>query len=254
MIKPKVSIITVVLNGQDTIEDCIKSVCGQSYPDIEYIIIDGVSKDGTLDIIKKYESKLNKIISEPDQGIYDAMNKGIGLATGDIIGILNSDDIYIDSEVIGSVVSAMQNKNTDTCYGDLQYVKREDTTKIVRYWKSGYFSKNKFKYGWMPPHPTFFVRKKIYERYGDFNKNFFIAADYELMLRFLYKHEVSTVYIPRVLVKMRTQGSSRPGLYNTVRMICEEYEIWKSNGLFSSKISIVFAIVFKRLRKLKQFF
>lgn len=245
----KVSIITVVLNGGQTIEDCIKGIYCQNYPNIEHIIIDGGSSDDTLGIIKKYQSNIACLISEPDHGIYYAMNKGIGLATGDIIGILNCDDIYVDKYVISDTVAAMLQNNVDTCYGDLQYVKREDISQIVRYWRSGTFSKNRFKYGWMPPHPTFFVKKIIYEKYGLFNTDLITVADYELMLRFLYKYNVSTVYIPRVLIKMRTQGNSRPGLRNTLRMMREEYRAWKSDNLNPNIVTFIL----KRLIKLRQF-
>jgi glycosyltransferase len=245
----KVSIITVVLNGKQTIEDCIKSIRCQKYPNIEHIVIDGGSSDGTLEIIKKYQSNIACLVSEPDRGIYDAMNKGIRLATGDIVGILNCDDMYVDDHVIDDVVAAMLQNGVDTCYGDLQYVKRENTARVVRYWHSDSFSKNKFKYGWMPPHPTFFVKKIVYEKYGFFNTDLAIAADYELMLRFLYRNGVSTVYIPKVLVKMRTQGNSRPGLCNTLRMMREEYRAWKLNGLNPN----ITTFILKRLAKLRQF-
>jgi glycosyltransferase involved in cell wall biosynthesis len=226
----KVSIITVVYNGKNTIEDCIKSVAGQTYPNIEHIIIDGGSTDGTVEVIKRYKDKFSYWVSEPDNGIYDAMNKGIKAATGDIIGILNSDDMYADNSVIESVVRTITENNVDSCYGDLVYVDRDDTAKIKRQWKAGKYKKERFKTGWMPPHPAFFVKKEMYKRYGYLNLNFPLAADYELMLRFLYKHEVSAAYIPKVLVKMRAGGTSKPGLY-TVRAIIENYRAWKVNGL-----------------------
>jgi len=218
----KVSIITVVYNGKNTIEDCLKSVANQTYPLIEHIIIDGGSTDGTLDVIKKYKNKIAKVISEPDKGIYDAMNKGLRSADGDIIGILNSDDMYADNSVIESVVSTITDNNVDSCYGDLVYVDRDDTAKIKRQWKAGEYKKEKFKKGWMPPHPAFFVKKEMYERYGYLNLDFPLAADYELMLRFLYRYGITTAYIPKVLVKMRAGGTSRPGLY-TIKATIENY-------------------------------
>ena len=245
----KVSIITVVLNSQSTIEDCLKSIYFQDYPELEHIIIDGGSNDGTLEIIKKYQSKVACLISESDRGIYDAMNKGIRLATGDIIGILNSDDLYVDQYVISDVVTTILKNKVDSCYGDLQYVKKENISRVVRYWRSKSFVKNKFKYGWMPPHPTFFVKKTIYEKHGFFNPALTITADYELMLRFLYKYDVSTMYIPRILVKMRTQGKSSPGLFNTARNMYEEYSAWKLNSLTPS----ISTFILKRLVKLQQF-
>jgi len=217
----KVSIITVVYNGKNTIEDCLKSVANQTYPLIEHIIIDGGSTDGTLDVIKKYKNKIAKVISEPDKGIYDAMNKGLRSADGDIIGILNSDDMYADNSVIESVESTITDNNVDSCDGDLVYVDRDDTAKIKRQWKAGEYKKEKFKKGWMPPHPAFFVKKEMYERYGYLNLDFPLAADYELMLRFLYRYGITTAYIPKVLVKMRAGGTSRPGL--SIKATIENY-------------------------------
>ena len=226
----RVSIITVVYNGKNTIEDCIKSVAGQTHPHLEHIIIDGGSTDETVWVIRKHEDKIAYWVSEPDKGIYDAMNKGIKAASGDIIGILNSDDFYADEVVIEEVVRAITENKVDSCYGDLVYVNIDDTARIVRQWKSGEYKKEKFKKGWMPPHPTFFCKKSTYEKYGLLDLNFPLAADYELMLRFLYKHGVSAAYIPKVMVKMRAGGTSRPGLY-TIRALIENCRAWKVNGL-----------------------
>jgi len=226
----KISIITAVFNGAETIEDCMKSVDRQTYHNIEHIIIDGGSEDGTIEVIERYRDKIAKVISETDNGIYDAMNKGLRLATGDIIGILNSDDIYADHAVIADVVKCVEERKVDTCYGDIMYVEREDVNKVIRYWKSDDFYKERLRRGWMPPHPAFFVKRSIYERYGLLNLDFPLAADYELMIRFLYKYDVSTTYIPRVLVKMRMGGTSKPGMY-TLGAIRENYRAWKVNGL-----------------------
>jgi len=226
---PLISVITVVFNSKNTIESAIKSVLNQSYENIEYIIIDGGSTDGTVDIIKKYKDKIAYWISEADNGIYDAMNKGIKSATGDIVGFLNSDDVYADGEVIEKVAKTIWEKEVDSCYGDLVYIDKNG--KIVRLWKSKDFSLEKFKRGWMPPHPTFFVKKEIYEKYGGFNLNFPIAADYELMLRFLYKFKISTTYIPEILVKMRIGGKSNKSLNNIIKANIECYKAWKINGL-----------------------
>jgi len=176
------------------------------------------------------------------------MNKGVRAASGDIIGVLNSDDIYADESVIETVVNAISDNNSLSCYGDLVYVERQNPEKIVRYWKANQFSKDRFKKGWMPPHPTFFVKREVYEKYGLFNLDFPLAADYELMLRFLYKHEISTTYIPKVLVKMRTGGTSKPGAY-TINAIKENYKAWKVNGLTPNPIT--FAL--KPLSKILQF-
>jgi glycosyltransferase involved in cell wall biosynthesis len=199
----KVSIITVSYNSQDTIEDTINSVLAQSYKDIEYIIVNGKSTDNTLDIVNKYRDKISNIISEPDKGIYDAMNKGIRLATGDIVGILNSDDLYVDSKVISKIVKNIEKNKADCCWGNLVYVDKSDTNKIIRNWKSCEYKESLFKVGWAPPHPTFFVKKWIYEKYGLFDLNFPISADYEIMLRFLEKYKIKSCYIPEILVKMR---------------------------------------------------
>lgn len=244
----RVSIITVVYNGAENIEDSIRSVIGQTHDDIEYVIIDGGSTDGTLDIIKRYDQNIARVISEPDNGIYDAMNKGLEVASGDVVGILNSDDLYADRTVIENVVEYFSERNVDSCYGDLVYVDRHNTNVPVRHWKSGEFLKQRFRSGWMPPHPTFFVRRDVYKKYGFLNIEFPLAADYELMLRFLYKHEVSTTYIPKVLVKMRTGGTSTPGLY-TVRAVAENYKAWKVNDLNPNPITFVL----KPLSKLLQY-
>jgi len=226
----KISIITVVYNGKNTIEDCLRSVRNQTYPSIEHIIIDGGSTDGTVEVIKRYEDRIVYWISEPDKGIYDAINKGIRESTGDIIGILHSDDFYTDENVINDVVKAISANKVDSCYGDIIYVDRKDTNKVTRYWRAGEYDREKFRKGWMPPHPTFFCKRSIYEKYGLLNLDFPLAADYELMLRFLYKYQVSATYIPRILVKMRTHGTSRPGKY-TLGAIIENYRAWKVNNL-----------------------
>ncbi len=246
----KISIITPVFNRADTVEDCIRSVLNQRYNDIEYIIVDGGSTDGTLEVINKYRERISKIISEPDNGIYDAMNKGIKNSTGDVIGFLNSDDIYADENVISDVMKIFKNKNVDSVYGDLVYVDKYDTSKIIRMWKSGEYKKGSFKKGWMPPHPTFFVKREVYEKFGCFNLNFKIAADYELMLRFLEKNNISTFYLDRVLVKMRWGGNSNRNLYQILKANLECYRAFKHNGI---KVS-PFIVFYKPISKIKQFF
>ncbi len=245
----KISIITAVFNSRQFIESALKSVLSQTYQNVEYIVIDGGSTDGTLEIINKYRDKIAKFISEPDKGIYDAMNKGIKLATGEIIGFLNSDDFYDDNNAIETVVKEMENKKADVCWGDLVYVDKDDIPKIIRFWKSSEYKKGKFKKGWMPPHPTFFVRKRVYEKYGLFNLDFKIAADYELMLRFLEKYKVSSCYIPKVLVKMRVGGKSNRFI-NIIKANFEAYRAWKINSL---KIN-PFRILLKPLSKISQYF
>ncbi|WP_198018167.1 glycosyltransferase family 2 protein [Hippea jasoniae] len=245
-----VSIITVVYNNKDTIKDAIESVLNQTYENIEYIVIDGASTDGTVDIVKSYGNRIDKFISKKDNGIYDAMNKGINLASGDIIGILNSDDFYVDSKVIEKVVEVFKDKNVDSVYGDLVYVDKDDTDKIIRYWKSKEYKEGLFKKGWHPAHPTFFVKKEIYNKYGVFNLDFKIAADYELMLRFLEKYKITTSYLPEVLVKMRIGGKSNISIKNIIKANIECYKAWCINGLSPP----FFLPVFKITRKLSQFF
>jgi glycosyltransferase involved in cell wall biosynthesis len=227
----KVSIITIVYNNSETITDAIESVLEQTYPDIEYIVVDGQSTDGTVEIVKSYGNRVSKFVSEPDGGLYDAINKGISLATGDVIGFLHSDDIFYASDVIDKVVKAFKEYNTDSIYADLLYVHKSDTDHVVRNWVSGNYNCNNFLLGWMPPHPTFYVRKSCYEKHGLYNTTFKSAADYELMLRYLYKHHVSTTYLPEKLIKMRVGGKSNVSLKNRIRANNEDYRAWIINDL-----------------------
>lgn len=227
----RVSIITVCYNSEKTISDCIKSVALQSYSNIEHIIVDGKSTDKTLEIINSLGSKITHLISEEDKGIYDAINKGIILAQGDVIGILNSDDFYATKDVIKDVVTRFLTEKTDSIYGDIVYVSNKNINHIRRYWRAGSYKDEKFFYGWMPPHPTFFVRKKIYDTYGLYNTNFKIAADYEFMLRMLHKHKITTTYIPKVLVKMRMGGISNVHFKNRILANQEDRKAWQINGL-----------------------
>ncbi|ADR19873.1 glycosyltransferase family 2 protein [Calditerrivibrio nitroreducens] len=245
----KISIITPVLNAVDTIEDCIKSVQTQTYKNLEHIIIDGGSTDGTLEKIKKLFNDKMIVVSEPDEGIYDALNKGIKLASGEIIGILHSSDFYYNDKVLEMVAEVFLNYDVDSCYGDLTYVDKFDTSKIIRYWRSGYYKHGLFRLGWHPPHPTFFVKKQVYEKYGLYNTSFKIAGDYELMLRFLEKYNISTYYIPYILVNMRIGGKSNQSLKNIIFMTLEDYKAWKANQLRGG----VLAILFKKLSKVSQF-
>ncbi|MCB0410170.1 MAG: glycosyltransferase [Flavobacteriales bacterium] len=247
--KPKVSIITVCYNSSKTIEDTIQSVIKQTYYNIEYIIVDGLSTDNTLEIVNQYKDKITKIVSEKDNGLYDAINKGIGLASGDIIANLNSDDFYIDSNVIADVVTKMEEDNSDTLYADLYYVDAVDTNKVTRNWVSGPYKKGMFFKGWMPPHPTFFVRKKVYDQYGKFNLELKSAADYEIMLRFIHKHECSISYLPRVIVRMRVGGVSNVSIVNRLKANREDKKAWELNGLKPKP----YTLIFKPLSKILQF-
>lgn len=244
----KVSIITAVFNNASTIAHCIESVLAQTYGDIEHIVVDGGSVDGTVNIIRKYEGKISKWVSEPDDGTYHALNKGIGMATGDIIGILHSDDIFAHDRVVEKVVSGMA--DFEGCYGDLTYVSRDNPRRIVRYWKSRPYVNGLFKKGWMPPHPTLFVKRNIYDRFGLFNTDFRIAADYELMLRFIEREKISTCYIPEVLVKMRMGGASNRSLRNLLLKTSEDYKAWKTTGLKRK----YYTIPLKIISKMPQFF
>lgn len=245
----KVSIITVCYNSAETIDNTIRSVISQDYNNIEYIIVDGQSTDNTLHIIEKYKNQIAKIISEKDEGIYYAINKGIAAATGDIIAILHADDFYTNNQVIYSVVKTFNQKQSDTVYGDLQYVDRIDTQKIMRHWKSGEYKDDLFVKGWMPPHPAFFVRKSCYEKYGGYNTYFKSAADYELMLRFLHKYKCTTAYLPEVLVKMRVGGKSNITLWNRIKANREDKKAWLINGLTPGMLTFIL----KPLSKIRQF-
>ena len=245
----KVSIITVTFNSENTVNDTLLSIQGQDYGNIEHIIIDGASKDKTLDIVKSYKH-VTKIISEQDKGIYDAMNKGLRLATGDIIGILNSDDFYSSNQIISQIVNCFNENRTDTVYGDLEYVDSKNTDKVVRTWLSGNYKKKNFYYGWMPPHPTFFVRKELYLKYGMFNTNFKMAADYEFMLRLLFKNNISTSYLSKIIVKMRVGGLSNSNLKNRLRANNEDSKAWKINNLKPK----FYTFLLKPTLKIKQYF
>ncbi len=244
----RVSIITVCFNSASTVADTIKSVQSQNYPNIEHIIIDGKSKDNTLDIIKS-SGHGGPLISERDNGIFYAMNKGIQIATGDIIGILNSDDFYTDQKAIDDVVEQFKRVNCDAVYADLNYIDAKHNEKIIRKWRSGRYKYTKFNYGWMPPHPTVFVRKEIYDKYGYFNTELRSAADYELMLRFLYKNRIKTHYVPRVLVNMRAGGNSGQSIKHRLKAHLEDYKAWKMNG----NIPHWYTMLLKPLRKVLQY-
>jgi glycosyltransferase involved in cell wall biosynthesis len=244
----KISIITATYNSASTVRDTLTCIASQQYLNIEHIIVDGVSKDNTLAIVGEF-SHIAKTISEKDKGIYDAMNKGVQLATGEVIGILNSDDFYTNSEVLSKVATAFDDPAVDAVYGDLQYVKADNTDVVTRTWKSGMFKRKNLYYGWMPPHPTFFVRRKVYEKCGLFNTTLRSAADYELMLRVLLKFDTRVQYIPEVLVKMRGGGMSNASFKNRLRANKEDAMAWKLNGLKP----YFFTMWFKPLRKVLQF-
>jgi glycosyltransferase len=244
----KISIITATYNSAATVRDTLACIAGQQYPNIEHIIVDGVSKDNTLAIVNEF-SHVTKTISEKDKGIYDAMNKGVQLSTGHVIGILNSDDFYTSSLVLSKVAAAFEDPAVEAVYGDLQYVKSDNVQVITRTWKSGTFKRKFLYYGWMPPHPTFFVRRHIYEKCGLFNTTLRSSADYELMLRVLLKYNARVQYIPEVLVKMRAGGMSNASVKNRLRANKEDAMAWKLNNLKP----YFFTMWLKPLRKVLQF-
>lgn len=246
----KISIITVVYNGAATIGDCIRSVLGQDFCNKEYIIIDGASKDGTMQIVSGFSDQIQIVRSEPDAGIYDAMNKGIALATGDVIGILNADDMYADGQVLSRVAASFADPDCEGSYSDLVYVDAPTAQRITRKWIAGTYRPQSFLWGWMPPHPTLFLRKEVYEKYGSFRLDMGSAADYELMLRILYKHEIKTKYIPEILVKMRAGGVSNLSLANRLKANRNDRHAWEVNGLQP----FPFTLWLKPLRKIHQFF
>ena len=244
----KISIITATYNSARTIRDTLKSVAAQDSGDIEHLIVDGLSKDETLSIVKEFDH-VAAVLSEKDDGIYDAMNKGVRAATGDIIGILNSDDFYVNESVLSKVKKQFEDPAIDAVYGDLQYVDASNTGRIIRNWKAGSFSPRKFYYGWMPPHPSFFVRRQVYDRVGLFNTSLRSAADYEIMLRILVKNKCRAAYLPEVLVKMRSGGMSNATLKNRIRANQEDRLAWKLNELKP----YFFTLYMKPIRKIGQF-
>jgi glycosyltransferase involved in cell wall biosynthesis len=246
----KVSLITVVYNGESYIETCLRSIASQDYKDIEYIIMDGGSKDRTLEITERYRDYVTVIVSEPDKGLYDAMNKGIARATGDIVGILNSDDFYAHPGIISRVVQEFLDKQVDTVFGDLVFVSPENLKKVVRYYSPKHFRVSWFEKGDMPPHPTFFVKRTLYEKYGTFDTQYKIVSDFELMLRFLHKHHSTWSYIPEVLVHMRTGGISTRGfsskikLNSEMRAACAAHDVKTSMAkIYSKYFTKIFQLV-----------
>jgi glycosyltransferase len=227
---PSISLITPVFNCADTLAHNLRSIAAQTRP-CQHVIVDGASTDGTLDVIRREAPGDAIVISEPDRGMYDAINKGLQHATGDVIGILNADDYYPDETVLQQVARVFEDPAIDACYGDLLYVDRNDTDKVVRNWKSGDYDRKKFYNGWMPPHPTFFVRKRLYEQHGGYRLDLGSAADYEMMLRLLLRHEARAAHIPHVLVHMRNDGMSNASLKNRLRANRFDREAWRVNGV-----------------------
>jgi glycosyltransferase involved in cell wall biosynthesis len=244
----KISIITAVYNNQTEIRNAVDSVLAQSYPNIEYIVVDGASNDGTTEIIQSYGGKITRFISEPDKGIYDALNKGLNLATGEIVGILHSDDIFFSNDTLTHVAATFVRTGCDAVYGDLLYVSKADTSNVVRFWKSSPFDATKFKTGWMPAHPTLFMKKEVYEQYGLFDLRYRIASDYDLMLRTLGSGQLHAEYVPEVITRMRVGGASNKSFKNIWRKSKEDYLALKRN-----KMGGFWTLAFKNLSKVSQF-
>ena len=247
---PTISIITVIYQNFVLVRDAITSVLEQTYADVQYIVIDGGSNDGSLEVIKSFGNKISIVVSEPDEGIYDAMNKGLALATGDVIGFLNADDFYANPNVLNQVSQAFKNTGCEVLYADLDYVSRTNKEQVVRKWRSGAFNRHSFKLGWMPPHPTFFAKKEIYGRLGGYNKQLQTAADYELMLRFCYFNQTKVSYLPQVIVKMRLGGQSNRSLKNRLKANLQDRNAWVING----QPAPWYTLLLKPLSKIKQYF
>lgn len=246
---PSLSLISVSLNAGKHIQDCLQSVERQGV-DCQRVFIDGGSTDDTVEHIRGYAKDGDILVSEPDKGIYDAMNKGIRLATGEVVGILNADDFYARDDVLSTIQTLFSDPTVDASYADLIYVAEDSTDRIVRCWKSGTFHYSRFYWGWMPPHPTFFVRRSLYEQYGGFSLDLGSAADYELMLRFLLKHKAKAAYVPEVIVKMRTGGVSNRTLKNRLLANRLDRRAWEVNGLRPYP----WTLYLKPLRKIGQWF
>lgn len=246
----KVSIITVCFNAAKTIEDTIRSVSSQNFKDFEYIIVDGGSKDGTEEVVNQHRDVVDKFISEPDDGIYDAYNKGINMAEGEIIGFINADDFFASDSVILKIVNEFENKNVGVVFGDLCYVKQDDPSQIVRYWKTSEYKAGKFANGWCPPHPTFYVRQDVYKGdNGKYDTRFRLAADLEMITRCLVVNKIESRYIPEVLVKMRLGGATNQSWSNIFRQNKEILEAFKKNGIESNIFSFVLGKIFSRVNQ-----
>lgn len=245
----KISVITICHNSEKNIEHTIKSVLSQTHKNLEYIIVDGHSTDGTADIIRSFGPKISKFVSEPDKGLYDALNKGVGMATGEVIGFLHSDDFFANSNVLSKVSEMFEQRNPDSVYGDIQYVDQLDIRRILTNRRYGKCRIWKFKLGWAPPHPTFYVKRKFYEKYGAFDTSFDIAADYDCILRFLVKHKLTSTYVPEVMVRMRVGGVSNRTMKNVRKKWREDYRAMRKNGFGN-----LLTLFFKTMRPVAHFY
>jgi glycosyltransferase involved in cell wall biosynthesis len=244
----KISLITVAYNAESTISRCIESVIGQNFKNIEYIIIDGGSTDKTIDVINQYKNHISILISEPDNGIYDAMNKGIKLATGNIVGVLNADDFFADDEVLSAVSLAFGQQDVNIVYADLDYVDNHD--KVIRKWRSGGYKHGQFNRGWMPPHPTFYCKRILFEQFGMYSLDYGTAADYELMLRYMHLKRIKAFYLKKVIIKMKIGGISNKSFGNRVKGLFFDLRAMRNNEILLPLVTLVF----KPLRKVIQYF
>jgi len=244
---PKISIITVVFNNADTIAHALDSVASQDYSDIEHVVVDGESTDGTSAIIQARESRLGRYIREPDKGMYDAMNKGINAATGEIVGILNADDFFVDKTIVSRIANQFSKNPTDCLYGDIQFVSKNDPSRVVRYYSSRHCSPERFAYGFMPAHPSFYVKRSVYQENGLYKTNYKIAADYELMTRYLWVKRISYQYLQEPLVRMRTGGASNAGWSTYWTLNREVVRACRENGMKTSLLKVMSKYAFKLL-------
>jgi len=244
----KLSIVTAVFNRADTIADALASRQAQSYGPVEHLIQDGGSTDGTLDLIRARETEATQLVSEPDSGIYDAINKGISRASGDVVGLMHSDDLFAHDRVLERIADIFQDRDIDGVYGDLDYVSAANTNKVIRHWRSGPYTRDLLRRGWMPPHPTLYLRRAVFQKWGLYDPDFRIAADYDAMLRFLWKGHAQLAYLPEVLVKMRVGGASNRSLKHVLQKSREDYRALRRNGVGGA--GVLFA---KNVSKLRQF-
>ncbi|MBQ2778153.1 MAG: glycosyltransferase [Bacteroidaceae bacterium] len=244
----KISIITATYNSAETVRNTFDSVLNQTYKDIEYIVVDGLSKDNTVEIIKEYAGKFEgkmRYISEKDRGLYDAMNKGLAMATGDIVGILNSDDFYTSNNILEIVANNFEEGEIDAVYGDIHFVNSNDLTKCVRYYSSAIFSRRLMRFGFMPAHPSFYCKREVYEKYGAFNTKYKIAADFDSLFRFIYIKKIRTRYIKRDFVTMRTGGVSTDGFRSRWLIMKEHSKVIKSYGVYTNMLFFAIRYPFK---------
>jgi glycosyltransferase involved in cell wall biosynthesis len=247
----QITIVTAVFNRVHTVRGAIDSVQSQTHENVQHVVVDGASGDGTLALLKACISSEAVLVSEPDKGIYDALNKGLALATGDVVGVMHSDDFFADERVLGDVANAFADPNVDAVYGDLEYVAAANPSHVVRHWRAGPYLPDRLAWGWMPPHPTLFVRRELIERWGGYDTRYRIAADYDWMLRYLGHAKIRPQYVPRVLVKMRTGGASNQSLQKIALKSWEDWLIMRRNRI--GNLGGVGSLLWKNVSKVGQF-